>query len=105
MAKKKRKLGLNIASVIIVLICTVAFLYMLKILSQDVKTTFSLKADLKEAEAERDALLREKEKLTDHIEKLSNDDYVIAYARGEYLLTREGEQIFKLPKIENTEEE
>ena len=35
----------------------------------------------------------------------SNDDYVIAYARGEYLLTREGEQIFKLPKIENTEEE
>ena len=38
-------------------------------------------------------------------EKLSNDDYVIAYARGEYLLTREGEQIFKLPKIENTEEE
>ena len=104
MAKKKGKTGRTIVSVIIVLACSVAFLFMLKKLTQEVKTTFTLRADLKEAEAERDALLREKEKLTEHKEKLSNDDYVIAYARGEYLLTREGEQIFKLPPITDPED-
>ena len=47
-----------------------------------------------EVQDESAYLLQEREKLTD-------PDYVQSYARGNYMLSREGEQIFYLPENED----
>lgn len=99
--KKKKKTARRLVSFIICAALLTGIVFMVLDITKEVKTTFTLRADLKEAQAERDALLKEKQQLTEQKEKLENDDYVIAYARGQYLLTREGEQVIILPRIES----
>ncbi|MFV0379312.1 MAG: FtsB family cell division protein [Anaerorhabdus sp.] len=48
------------------------------------------KSKLKEVQEENDFLISQKEKLKD-------PNYVKSYARGNYMLTKEGEEIFYLP--------
>ena len=103
-AKRKKSLGVKLLSFILCVGLLAGIIYLAIDISKEVKTTFSLQAEVKEAEAERNRLLKEKNLLIDKKEKLENEDYIIAYARGGYLLTREGEQIFKLPKIVDSEE-
>ena len=40
----------------------------------------------------------ENERLVSEKEKLMDPDYVQSYARGNYMLTKDGEQIFYLPE-------
>jgi cell division protein DivIC len=63
----------------------------------EVQTTFTLLTDINETKAEYDKVLAEKDQLTQQKEQLSNSDYVRTWARGEYLITKEGEEIYKLP--------
>ena len=37
-------------------------------------------------------------------ENLDNPDYIEYIARGRYLVTKEGEQVFKFPTLQETEE-
>lgn len=46
----------------------------------------------------RDALLLEKAKLTKEVELLSDEDYVTRYARDNYIFSKDGEQVVKLPE-------
>lgn len=101
--RKKRSFFAILLSFVSIAACIGVMYFCISRLTREVKTTISLEADIREAKAERDALLKEKEILTDQKEKLQNEDYAIAYARGEFLLTREGEQVFKLPKIDDGE--
>ena len=46
----------------------------------------------------RDALLLEKANLTKEVELLSDEDYVTRYARDNYIFSKDGEQVVKLPE-------
>lgn len=46
----------------------------------------------------RDALLLEKANLTQEVELLSDEGYVTRYARDNYIFSKDGEQVVKLPE-------
>lgn len=46
----------------------------------------------------RDALLVEKAELTKEVELLVDEDYVTRYARDNYIFSKDGEQVIKLPE-------
>ena len=56
------------------------------------------KKEYDELVQKRDALLLEKENLTKEVELLSDDDYVTRYARDNYIFSKDGEQVVKLPE-------
>lgn len=67
---------------------------------QDVSTTISLKESIRENLAESAELDSKKEELETTKENLSNPEYVEYMARGKYLVTKEGEQVFKFPSVD-----
>ena len=46
----------------------------------------------------RDTLAKEKKSLSKEIELLSDDDYVTRYARDNYIFSKDGEEVVKLPE-------
>ena len=48
--------------------------------------------------ARRDELLQEKKELSKEVELLSDDDYVTRYARDNYIFSKDGEEVVKLPE-------
>ena len=63
---------------------------------EEVILTANLKEEIANYEAELDALSEETQVLNKQIENLNNPDYVKRFAKGKYLVSKEGEQIFKL---------
>jgi len=45
----------------------------------------------------RDELLQEKKELSKEVELLSDDDYVVIYARDNYIFSKDGEEVVRLP--------
>ncbi|MGL5978553.1 MAG: FtsB family cell division protein [Erysipelotrichaceae bacterium] len=66
----------------------------------DVSTTMQLRAEKQEAEQIVLSLASQKEILSEEIQKLEDPEYVKRYARGKYMVTKDGEQVFKLPSKE-----
>lgn len=64
---------------------------------QDVELSVQLKSEYKEAEQLLLTLEAQKETLSEEKLKLEDPAYVKRYARGKYMVTKEGEQVFKLP--------
>lgn len=67
---------------------------------EEVLLTASLKKDISNYQAELEVLSEETQTLNKQIENLNNPDYVKRFAKGKYLVSKEGEQIFKLPSGE-----
>lgn len=67
---------------------------------EEILMTKSLKQDIENYQAELDDLGEETQTLNKQIENLNNPDYVKRFAKGKYLVSKEGEQIFKLPSGE-----
>lgn len=67
---------------------------------RDIATCISLNQTIKTNEARRDELTEKKQNLETEKTNLSNPDYAEFVARGKYLVTKEGEQIFKFPAID-----
>ena len=65
---------------------------------KEVYTTFTLKRQLAEVEEQLRKVQDENAYLTSEKEKLQDPDYVASYARGNYLLSKNDEQIFYLPE-------
>lgn len=63
--------------------------------------TAQLKKEISAYEQELADLDAESEILNKQIENLNNPDYVKRFAKGKFLVSKEGEQIFKLPSGEN----
>ena len=86
------------------LICFVVILfsmYLLYRVAAEVYTTITLKRQLLEVEEKYQQVLDENEYLTREREKLEDPDYVASYARGNYMLSKDDEQIFYLPEDED----
>ena len=73
-------------------------LFMLYQVGREVYTTFHLHQELSEAEQKLQEVQDENTYLTNEKTKLQDPDYVQSYARGNYMLTKDGEQIFYLPE-------
>ena len=56
--------------------------------------------DINEAKKELAELKEEEKFLIQQKEQLMDDNYVKTWARGEYLITKEGEEIYRLPAQE-----
>ena len=59
--------------------------------------TMELKNQLEDVKLRLETIQAENEQLTSQQEKLQDPNYVQSYARGNYMLSKEGEQIFYLP--------
>lgn len=60
-----------------------------------------LNSELKEANARYQEVKDENSYYTSEKEKLQDPDYIQSYARGNYMLSKDGEQIFYLPEKDN----
>ena len=67
-------------------------------------TTYSMQKSIEENEKKSLELDEKKEKLEEEKKNLSNPDYIEYIARGKYLVTKQGEQVFKFPSLEAEEE-
>ena len=64
----------------------------------EIMTTMRLKKELADIQEKYTAVQEENQKLTEQKAKLQDPDYVESYARSNYNLSKEGEQIFYLPE-------
>ena len=96
MKKKKRSLNRNIAKVLCIGI--IAFsIYLLYGVANEVYSTVQLKKRREIAEIELERLKDENALLLSKKTKLEDPNYVQTYARGNYMFSKDGEQIFYLP--------
>lgn len=97
--RKKRKLApiTKLFCLILVLISA----YMLYSVGSEIYTTFRLHQELAEVQEKLQEVQDENTYLSNEKTKLQDPDYVQSYARGNYMLTKDGEQIFYLPENTN----
>lgn len=79
-------------------------------IAKEVLTTIGLTNDLQELNKQLKDIENETRDLNERKEKLEDPNYIKSYARGEYSITKEGEQVFRLPSsqekpVEETPEE
>ncbi len=76
-------------------------LYMLYVGFNEILIYQNLNKELKEANARYQEVKDENSYYTSEKEKLQDPDYIQSYARGNYMLSKDGEQIFYLPEKDN----
>ncbi|MFV0550547.1 MAG: FtsB family cell division protein [Anaerorhabdus sp.] len=64
---------------------------------EEIGTTITLQQQLKETKVKLEEVKDENQYLIDQKNKLSDPNYVQSYARGSYMLTKDGEKIYYLP--------
>jgi len=72
---------------------TLSFILMIPII-EEISTTLALKKSLDEVDTKLKALNAENEALTLQRDKLLDTDYVISYARGVYMLSKDTEKVY-----------
>ena len=77
--------------------------FMLFQVGTEVVATIELRQQLTSAQGQLSDLEDENATLVQQKEKLMDPDYVRSYARAAYMLSKEGEQIFYLPKSDEDE--
>jgi len=94
--KKKIKNRFNTIIVSLVLLAGTVFLLIPVV--EEIGNTIRLSETLEEVKAELIVLEQENTSLEEQKIKLLDPEYVKSYARANYMLTKEGEQIYYLPK-------
>ena len=96
-SKKKANIFVRIIICLVCLVGTGFFGY--EIFKEGMKT-YTLTANIEDSKNQIEKLKAENASLVDQKEKLQDENYVKNLARGEFLLSKDGEQIFHLPSIE-----
>ena len=94
--RKKVKNRFN--SIVVSLALLGGTIFLLIPVIEEVGNTFMLSETLKEVQAQLVVLEQENTSLNEQKTKLLDPEYVKSYARANYMLTKEGEQIYYLPK-------
>ena len=94
--KKNRRLAPVTKLLCIIMIGVSAWL--LYSVGREVMTTIELRRQLAEVEEKLEKVQIENERLNKEKEKLKDPDYVQSYARGNYIFSKDGYQIFYLPE-------
>jgi len=100
--KKKKKGPSRFVRILISLVLLAGTVFMAMEIFKETAITYTLTADIMDAEQQIRNLERERQNLINQKEKLEDENYIRNYARGEFMITRDGEQIFHLP--DNDEE-
>jgi Septum formation initiator len=100
--KKKKKANIFVR-IIICLICLAGTGFFAYQIFNEGMRTYTLTVDINDSKEQIENLKKENASLVDQKEKLQDVNYVKNLARGEFLLSKDGEQIFHLPKIEENE--
>lgn len=79
--------------------------FMIYGVAREVMNTMELKNQLDDVKQRLETIQAENEQLTSQQEKLQDPNYVQSYARGNYMLSKEGEQIFYLPSEGSTDKD
>ena len=95
--KKKMTPFLRLLCYVVIIISGVLLYEVVK----EVYTTIELRNAIEEAQLKFEEVKQESAYLTSEKEKLTDPDYVQSYARGTYMLSKDGEQIFYLPEKDN----
>lgn len=101
--KKKIKNRFNTIIVSLVLLAGTVFLLIPVV--EEIGNTIRLSETLEEVKAELIVLEQENISLEEQKTKLLDPEYVKSYARANYMLTKEGEQIYYLPKDDEQDNE
>ena len=99
--KKKSRKKLTPFSKFICIICIGIGCYGLYIGINEILMFQRLNSELKEANARYQEVKDENSYYTSEKEKLQDPDYIQSYSRGNYMLSKDGEQIFYLPEKDN----
>jgi cell division protein DivIC len=94
--KKRRKLTPIVRLLCLVMIGVSCFL--LYLVGGEVVTTMKLSKQLEEVKEKLQEVQDENKYLMDEQKKLQDPDYVENYARGNYMLSKDEEQIFYFPE-------
>lgn len=95
--KKKVKKNSWLKNVVALILLSVSA-YLIFTVVSECMTTVKLHQELAEVQATLQEVKDENTYLTQQKEKLQDPDYVESYARGNYQLSKDGEQIFYLPE-------
>ncbi len=95
-AKRKRTLTTPAKAVLCLLMAGISG-YLLFCCAQDVVTMFQLKDQIAQNNTQISKLESEQSSLEEQLERLQDPEYLKYMVRGKYLLTKDGEQVFKLP--------
>ena len=100
--KRKKKKKANIfVRIIICLVCLVGTGFFGYEIFKESMRTYTLTSDIDVSKEQIEKLKAENARLVDQKEKLQDDNYVKNLARGEFLFSKDGEQIFHLPSTED----
>lgn len=94
--KKRRRVMTPLFKLIVIFIFVAGVFFTWSVVSEVFKT-LDLKSQLKKAEQQLQIIKDENTKLISQRDKLTDPNYVQNYARGNYMLTKDGEEIFYLP--------
>ena len=94
--RKKNKKLTPVVKLICFVIIGLSF-YLIYLSFNEFVTMIELKSDLTDVQEQLQQVQDENTYLTSQRDKLQDPDYVQSYARGNYMLTKEGENIYYLP--------
>lgn len=97
--KKKRKLRFSPTRLVLSVVVFTISGFLLFSVGEEVLTTVQLTKELKVFDEQLKIIENETRDLEERKEKLQDPDYIKSFARGEYSITKEGEQVFRLPSI------
>ena len=103
--KKKTKKPNKTFVRLIILTLLIISAYLISIIYKEVNTTMLLKQELKEVLIELDRINEENLLLISHKSRFDDPNYVQSYARGNYMVSKEGEKIFFLSGPNQQEQE
>ena len=96
MAEVKKKKNKVLSGIVSILLVIVGVFFLISSIST-IYTRFTLKKQAEIVKAELEKLEEEKDELSSIKTKLEDDNYVVTYARGEYMFSKGEEKLFKLP--------
>lgn len=103
--KKKRGKKLTPITKLLCLLVIAFSGYLLYSVGNEIATTIQLQKELAEVKEKLQEVQDENNFLNNEKAKLKDPDYIENYARGNYMLSKEGEQIFYLPADTNDTQE
>lgn len=93
--KIKKTKKMSVIKLVLSFILILASVFMLYKVFIEVSTYFALQKELEEVSQKLQEIKKQEEKIKEKRDLLENPGYIKRYARGKYLLTKDGEQIFK----------
>lgn len=103
--KRKRKSSTIAMRLVVCTVMLVAAGFLLWPCYKELKLTVELAISLHDTQAQLTSLTSENEALTSQITKMQDDKYTEMYAEGDFMLIKNGDEVYTLPSKDNTQAE